>query len=276
MQQQKPQAPPADVQVHLARMEALLKQRPELAESGYVSLDRLDEQGRAELASPTRGRNVKLVRGNPALKQIALTIDDGPHPVYTQKLLDVLRRERVRATFFVVGKFVDAHPELVQMEAQEGHEIASHTYSHLRLPLLGSDALIREELRLGHDAIRRAVPGHPSPDFFRPPGGEYNDTVLRYAENFRYTNVLWTDNPGDYRPGLTAAELTRLLLRDANPGGIILIHSGVDITIQVLPGVLRELKRRGYTFVTCSEMARDPKAVVRGGPNTNPALKRKP
>src|SRR5579862_5000990 len=78
----------------------------------------------------------KLVRGNPRRREIALTFDDGPHPVFTQELLDILKRENVTATFFMIGENVDAHPGLVQQSAAQGIEIANHTYHHLRLPTI--------------------------------------------------------------------------------------------------------------------------------------------
>ena len=117
----------------------------------------------------------KLVRGNPALKEIALTFDDGPHGPITDRLLDILKKENVPATFFLVGKMVDKYPGLVRREAAEGHEVANHTYDHLRLPVLPVPT-IEYEMKEGADAVERAVGS--APRLYRPPGGEYDKAVV--------------------------------------------------------------------------------------------------
>jgi peptidoglycan/xylan/chitin deacetylase (PgdA/CDA1 family) len=161
---------------------------------------------------------------------------------------------------------VDAHPDLVQREAAEGHEVANHTYHHLRLPTLPPDR-IEPELRSGARAIERAI-GSPT-RLYRPPGGEYDDDVVQVTRRLGYTMVLWTDDPGDYaNPGDT--RLTGRLMRHVSNGAIILLHDGVQETLDVLPALLRRLKAEGYRFVTCSEMARQRGVLTRGGPRVDP------
>ena len=240
---------------------------PELQERHYVSLHALDVQGAHELSLGPRGAFPKLVRGNPRKKVVALTIDDGPHPGDTDKLLAILAQEHVKATFFVVGHMVDKYPSLVAKEAKDGHEIANHTYSHLRLP--GIPGKAESELSLGQKAIIRAERGAHGTDYCRPPGGQYNDEVVQAATKDKYTIVLWTDDPGDYaNPGADVIE--QRTLRDLSPGAIILLHDGAKQTLQVLPDMIRKIKKRGYTFLTCSQMDADPNCVRRGGPNTYP------
>lgn len=204
----------------------------------------------------------KLVRGNPDRKELALTFDDGPHPAYTQELLAILKREEVSATFFVVGRQVDLYPQLVQQEVAEGHEVANHTYDHLRLPTLAPDR-IEAELREGEGAIRRAV-GSPT-RLYRPPGGEYDEDVIAATRRLNLVMVLWTDDPGDFaKPSAKTVE--ERALRSISNGGILLLHDGIQQTLDILPDLLRKLKARGYRFVTCSEMARERGIITTGGP----------
>src|ERR1043166_691893 len=103
---------------------------------------------------------LKLVRGNPDRKVVALTFDDGPHGPATERLLDILRKENIKATFFLVGKMVEKHPDLAQMEAAEGHEMANHTYDHTRLVGLTPEQ-VENELKGGALAIGKAVGSPP-------------------------------------------------------------------------------------------------------------------
>lgn len=233
-------------------------------EKRYRSTAELEAEGEKE-----RQRGItflKLVRGNPTRKEIALTFDDGPHPQFTSRLLDILRREKVRATFFVVGKMVDKYPELVQQEVAEGHEVANHTYNHLRLPTLSLEGIARE-LRNGARAIARAIGS--TTNLFRPPGGEYDERVIGVIKRLGYAMVLWTDDPGDFaEPGANLIQ-QRTLSRVRN-GAIILLHDGSQQTLDVLPNMIRRLKAQGYTFVTCTEMAQQRGIITTGGPRVFP------
>ena len=208
----------------------------------------------------------RLVRGNPELPQIALTFDDGPHPGYTQRILNILKTENVKATFFVLGSQVDLHPELAKMEVIDGHQIANHTYDHLRLPAL-KPKQVYDEIARGADAIERATGVHPY--YFRPPGGEYDDVTVKAVKKHGSVMTLWTDDPGDYaNPG--SAAIVKRTLRFASNGGIILLHDGTDQTIQILPDLIHRLKQQGYQFVTVSELAHQRGAIRFGGPNIFP------
>ncbi len=213
----------------------------------------------------------RLVRGNPADKEIALTFDDGPHPGYTQRILDILETEHVKATFFVVGSQVDIHPELARMESVDGHEVANHTYDHVRLPTLTPTEVTRQ-LVLGAKSIERAT--GVSPRFFRPPGGEYDEVTVEAAHKLGYIMTLWTDDPGDFAdPG--AAVILKRTLRYANNGGILLLHDGTEQTIQILPELIHRLKSQGFRFVTVTEMAEDRGAITHGGPMVYPKSREK-
>jgi peptidoglycan-N-acetylglucosamine deacetylase len=195
----------------------------------------------------------KIVRGNRSLKTIALTFDDGPHEGYTQQLLAILKRNNVRATFFVIGKQVDKFPDLVQMEVAAGHEIGNHTYDHVDLTQIPPE-LIGYELDECDSAIRRAS-GYTS-RFFRPPGGNYDLNVIKEATRRSYTTTLWTDDPGDYaKPG--AEIVLRRTISGLESGAIVLLHDGIPETMDILPDLIKEARRRGYQFVTISELAKE-------------------
>lgn len=192
-----------------------------------------------------------LAHGDPRLKEVALTFDDGPHPLWTPRLLDLLKSLNVRATFFLVGKMVDRYPALAMREVAEGHEIANHTYDHPNLKKL-SPAQVQDELKRGAEAIKRAV-GY-TPVFFRPPGGQYNASTLAVAKAMKLTPVLWTVNSKDFlHPDPELVE-QRLLSAPA-AGGILLCHDGIEETMRVLPDLVSRLRARGYRFVTVSELA---------------------
>ncbi len=195
----------------------------------------------------------KIIRGDIRKPRIALTFDDGPHPVYTLQLLDILRRTHTPATFFVVGRQVEKNPALVQLEVAEGHELGNHTYDHVNLTLIPPE-LIPYELDQCDAAIKKATGA--SARFFRPPGGDYNGDVIRDAAKRGYITTLWTNDPGDFQKP-PADVILRRALEHLENGAIILMHDGIPQTLQILPQFIDQARRRGYQFVTVSQLARD-------------------
>lgn len=195
----------------------------------------------------------KMYHGDPTRRWIALTFDDGPHPYHTPILLRTLRRLKVRATFFVVGKNVDRYPYLVRQMVQDGHEVENHTYHHLRLSQLPL-GIAQEEIMAGAEAIWR-VTGRV-PRFVRPPGGMVNHSVRQIAQIDGYVTVMWTADPADYERPDTET-LRQRLFASIRPGSIILLHEKVPQTVEVLPEFVREARKRGYRFVTVEEMWKD-------------------
>lgn len=216
----------------------------------YKSVPELIAQHNEELS---RGiARTLLMRGDPAKKQVALTFDDGPHPKYTPKILEILRRYNIKATFFLVGELAERNPALVKAEVGGGHNVGNHTYHHVNLTKIPSGYIATEIKACG--LVLSKIIGRP-PHLFRPPGGDYNDNVAQVAEALGYKLILWTDDPGDYAsPG--ADVITQRIIEKVEPGGIILIHDGVKETIDVLPKVIQTLKDKGYEFVTIDEMMR--------------------
>lgn len=216
----------------------------------YKSTLELIAQDQTELL---RGLHMdKVLRGDPSRREIALTIDDGPHPVYTQKLLDILKQNNVHATFFVVGERAEQYPQLIRAEAAGGHEIGNHTYDHVSLVKIPPE-YVDTEIKACGDVLTQ-ITGRP-PHLFRPPGGEYNRGVAEAAEALGYKMILYSDDPGDYAdPGTQVIE-TRTLDTISN-GGIILLHDGSTQTLLVLPRIIQRLKARGFRFVTVDELLR--------------------
>ncbi|MFI0417758.1 polysaccharide deacetylase family protein [Spongiactinospora sp. 9N601] len=184
-------------------------------------------------------------------KCIALTFDDGPGP-HTARLLDTLKKNGVRVTFFLVGEQVERRPSVVRRMAREGHEIANHTYSHPRLTELGVDEIV-SEIKRGKAAIRKVTKRQP--EMLRPPYGLTDERVEALAGAQGQAVMLWSSSSRDWelrRSDLIVKRALKLARRD----GIMLLHDIVPGTVRAMPKLLKELRKRGYTVVTVSEARR--------------------
>ncbi len=187
-------------------------------------------------------------------KKIAITFDDGPHPVYTPEILSILAEYGVRATFFVVGENAEWYPELVRRELAEGHEIGNHTYSHANLRKSGYDTVLTEILDMENAVYENA---EYRCHLLRPPGGLYGDPVCHAAEMLDYHVILWSIDTRDWAhtPQKT---IVNMVLDQVKSGDIILFHDYIgggdsptpDAIRQIIPALLA----RGYRFVTVSEL----------------------
>lgn len=185
-------------------------------------------------------------------KAVALTFDDGPYAMLTPQLLDLLKRHDVKATFFIEGKDVQMNPELVRRMVDEGHELGNHSYTHASLIGLDETALTRE-LRDTDQLIRRLT-GVATP-LMRPPGGRLDATRYALVHRLGFTVVNDNDNPGDYRES-DPLRLYQFILMHSSRGVIVCLHSGRLVTIRALPTIIDAYRRKGYRFVTVSELAR--------------------
>ncbi len=186
-------------------------------------------------------------------RYIALTFDDGPYAVSTPLLLDVLGDLHVPATFFLIGRDAQLQPELTQRIVAQGYEVANHTYTHPRLDL-ASVQRVREELILGAHALEAFTKAPTVHTEWRPPHGRYTEATITTAQRLGYTTVLWNDDPGDYRVDQTADMLAAHVIAHASAPEILLLHSGVLPTIEMLPKIVEAFRARGFTFVTVSTL----------------------
>lgn len=198
-------------------------------------------------------KHSKLIEGDSSLREIALTFDDGPHPGFTRRLLDILKENDVKATFFIVGKKARIYPQLVLEEVKEGHEIGNHTYDHIDLTSVPLRTAATQIKACGK--VIESITGK-APHLFRPPGGNYNSQVIGMADKLGYVTVLWTANAGDCANIGKNGILFRLFSRTGN-GGILLMHDGIDDTLKILPQVIAKYKRESYRFVTIDELIDD-------------------
>jgi peptidoglycan/xylan/chitin deacetylase (PgdA/CDA1 family) len=188
--------------------------------------------------------------GVPTEKVVALTFDDGPKPGMTEPLLDLLRRERVPATFFVIGRHVTANPELTRQITAAGMELANHSYTHRNLTRL-TDNEIAAEFAQTQAAIQMVT--GVLPRYVRPPGGNWNNRVARVALAWGLTPCFWTvDVYGSEVVG--TQQVADTVLKQMRPGSIVLMHNGKMSTLQAMPTIIRELKRQGYAFVTMATL----------------------
>lgn len=204
-----------------------------------------------------------VARGDPRQPCVALTFDDGPKPGATEELLAVLRREKVKATFFYVGAQAERYPWLVQATARAGHEIGNHTYDHRRLPGLTS-AEQAAEIDQTSDVI--ALLTGERPRFLRPPGGRRDARAEALLPARGMALAMWDAELGDIAPRASARYLEHEALLLVRPGSVVLLHSGVPATVEALPAIIAELRAKGYRFVTLSQLCQglDPAAALSG------------
>ncbi|MFY9780075.1 MAG: polysaccharide deacetylase family protein [Candidatus Baltobacteraceae bacterium] len=208
-----------------------------------------------------------LVSGPPSLREVALTFDDGPNAPYTDRILDVLERERVRATFFVVGRAVVAYPATVRRMARDGDAIGNHTWDHAHL-IVQSRAAVRDELQRTDAAVFRLTGRHTT--LLRPPFGARDFAVLDEAKKLGYTVVMWSvPLPEDWeQPGV--GTIVRRVVEHVADGSIIVLHDGNRGLVcgRTLPSSLCDrsqdvaatkaivdaLRARGYRFATIPQL----------------------
>ncbi|MET3508500.1 polysaccharide deacetylase family protein [Halalkalibacter oceani] len=191
-------------------------------------------------------------------KVVALTFDDGPDRLYTNQILDILKENNAKATFFVVGKRVKENPEVAQNIIINGNEIANHTFTHPNLNRINKSQLTKE-IRDAEQTVLSTTGVRPS--LFRPPLGHYNDEIISNVRENDYIVVMWSWHQDTYdwkNPGVKT--IVNNVLSNICNGDIILFHDfGGDRsqTVQALEIIVPELKRKGYQFVTVSELLQE-------------------
>lgn len=199
-----------------------------------------------------------VYHGAPGPRRLALTFDDGPDERYTPQVLQILQDLDVKATFFLVAKRAEGHPDLVRLIVEGGHDIGSHSYHHRhhwsRLPLS-----TWRDIRHSKETLERLA-GRPI-RFYRPPWGAFNWFTRLACTSLELTPTLWSGRAMDWFPGSYAREEEDRIVRAAHPGAIVLCHDAGGVagaprnTLTALPGAIRRLRQLGFEFATVSQMA---------------------
>lgn len=201
-------------------------------------------------------KTIFLLNGPSSKREVALTFDDAPDERFTPQVLDVLKSEGVKATFFVVGNRVEAYPEIVKRMIDEGHVVGNHSYSHANLPKL-SDADFRDQI-MRTDQVIQSISGY-NPTFIRPPYGNISENQILWLASQHKVIVNWNVDSLDWK-GLNAEQVKTNVLAHVHPGSIVLQHAaggiGEDLSgsVQALPDIIKTLRNDGVKLVTVPEL----------------------
>ncbi len=179
--------------------------------------------------------------------RIALTFDDGPHPVYTPKLLDGLKERNVKATFFVVGKNIEGREDIIKRMDEEGHLIGNHTYDHVKITGLPEEEACAQITKTSE--LVKEITGKNT-EFVRPPFGAWDKKLECGFEMFP---VLWSIDPLDWTTKNVDAVVQKVLSR-AEENSIILLHDYYDSSVEAALKIVDALLERGFEFVTVDEL----------------------
>ena len=185
---------------------------------------------------------------------IALTFDDGPHPRYTRQILDILKREGVKATFFIIGENIGYYDEGIVAEIiADGHEIGNHTFNHEHTKEMDEQSFY-SDVKACHELIKEKY-GYKM-KIFRPPEGYVDEKVKNIASELHYSIIIWSIDTKDWEH-VGSDLIVGNIEKNASDGDIILMHDYVskpNTTIGALERVIKNLKSEGYKFVTVSEL----------------------
>lgn len=204
----------------------------------------------AEGQSAQSGRDTGNKLEDEDVKKIALTFDDGPHPYYTEELLDGLKERGVKVTFFVTGEHAELHPEIIKRMSEEGHLIGNHTYSHIQLKDTNREEFKAELLKTNE--IISGITGEEV-QYVRPPYGTWDK---KFETELNMFPVLWTVDPLDWC-STNVACITDKVVSKSEENDIILMHDYYESTVTAALQVVDELMAQGYTFVTVEEILFD-------------------
>jgi peptidoglycan-N-acetylglucosamine deacetylase len=209
-----------------------------------------------EFAVPTgfEAKTLKEVTLPTEKKLIALTFDDGPWPKTTEEILATLKKENVKATFFMIGQPLQSFPEIGKKVVAGGHEIANHTVHHWYHKM--SAVVAQREIDDTNKIIEKYL--NVKTNYFRPPGGVLTNGLVTYAHKLNDAVLMWSADSGDSQPRRpTPATIVKNVLAQAKSGGIVLMHDGGgnhEGTAKALPEVIEKLRAQGYQFATITEL----------------------
>lgn len=200
--------------------------------------------------NPQAVQTLARTAGRQEIKKIALTFDDGPHPKYTEQLLDGLKERGVKATFFVTGEHATLHPEIIRRMQEEGHLIGNHTYSHIQLTSKNREEF-KQQLIKTNEVIEEITGEDVT--YVRPPYGTWDKS---FESELNMFPVLWTIDPLDWCSS-NADSVASKVVKKAGENDIILMHDYYESSVTAALEVVDELQKEGYTFVTVEEILFD-------------------
>ncbi|NRF94203.1 polysaccharide deacetylase family protein [Paenibacillus frigoriresistens] len=185
-------------------------------------------------------------------KQVALTFDDGPDNRFTLQILDILKKNNVKATFFIIGEQAKAHPEVVKRIVNEGHVIGNHSWDHSNFTKISTEEM-NQEISSTQDELNAIVGFRPT--LFRPPYGALNSSEVRAISSMGLSIIDWSVDTRDWA-GTPTQQILKNVKKELKPGGIILQHCAIgkkenlSNTVNALEQMIPLLKNEGYSFVT--------------------------
>lgn len=196
-----------------------------------------------------------IAMGNSESKKVYLTFDEGYEAGYTEKILEVLKQNEVKACFFITAHYVNTQPELVQKMIDEGHTIGNHTVNHKSMPTLSLEKIKNEVMNL-HTAIYEKY--NYEMKYIRPPKGEYSEQSVSYCNSLGYTTVMWSFAYDDWDEKKQGREdyAKKKILDNIHNGAVILLHGNSKDNTNVLDYCIKEIKNMGYQFATLDEFER--------------------
>ena len=193
--------------------------------------------------------------GDPSGKVLYLTFDAGYENGCTEKILDVLKEEQVKAAFFLVGNYLEKNADLVRRMVREGHIVGNHTMHHYDMSKLTTKEAFTKELQ-DLEVLYRETTGQELPRFYRPPQGIYSEENLKMAKDLGYKTLFWSlayvDWNNDAQPA--REEALRKLLSRTHPGAVVLLHSTSKTNAEILKELIETWKAEGYTFETVEKL----------------------
>lgn len=213
-----------------------------------------------------------ILRGPADARGVALTFDDGPHPVHTRAVLDLLDARSAKATFFVIGAKAEAHPDVVKEIVRRGHSVGIHGYAHDRLFSLRGGRRVRRDLERAVEAVERIVGARPT--LFRPPVGHTNPTIARVADALDLDVVGWSVRGRDGLARTKPDAVARRIARGVADGAIVLLHDAAErgdrepASIAALPRILDAIEAKNLRVVPLESFLEGPGADQARGSST--------
>ena len=196
-----------------------------------------------------------IAMGNSEKNIVYLTFDNGYEAGYTASILDILKANDVKATFFITAHYLNSQPDLVKRMVEEGHIVGNHTVNHHSMPSLTEEEIKKEIMDLHHSVLE--LTGYEM-KYMRPPKGEYSERTLSLSNSLGYTTVMWSlayDDWDENKQGREEYGKTKIL-ENIHPGAVILLHGTSKDNMKILDTCIKEIKNMGYEIKSIDEFVR--------------------